>query len=937
MAKSETRVRLSLDDQFSKGIGKAAKSADSFGKSASLSLIGIEAAINLTGKALDALQQGFDLAEEGAMLMRLKETGDVLAASMGQNMGSIVEAIQKASNNTISEASAMSAALMALRTNVARTPEEFAKLTTAALALGRAAGRNATDALNDLTIGTSKMSKMILDNLNIIKPLPQIYEEYAEKMGIAANTMDDFQKKQAIINEAMEGAAPLLDEQGKLVTDDAEAFERLNAKLEDITGTLKEAAVPAMKALIETMEPLLEVIISGQNATARSEKRFDTWTKSVKFANMTGNEMIDKIKQIGIQTDSLNNSQLLNLRTWDFQFISREEAIVQLAKYGIEVGNVTQTTDEFSTAIEEAAFLEEDLARATKVVKDGLELLGPSMPKNDLDELTERFEQLDEDLEEGIIKLPKYAELMRRLAGDVAKAGSEIGGIGDDIDELPEVKRILFSIGIQGNTFEQAIEDKRRDMAGGGFLDLTLDVLPEIDLTKVDQDWLDGELARGEALSMLVDVDIEALSEEDLATLKEDFKAALGLSDEEAEKLWSNYGTKGAAVIKTFADNFIRTVKNVLTPEGGKILDQAQEDLDQYNSDLASIFGREYVLNVIFSRQGFDLPGRAHGGFVPSGLPVEVGEQGSEFIFPQGNGFVVVDAVTTQKLKDIGLVPGANAALGLSVDADDIIRPTKALFHTPVPKRRPLRGTESPSRRPLRGVEGIGKPQIPAPIFPFGIGVPLFGTPSPGQQFADQQARLGPPDAEKIAGRRGSLGFRIDKAAKQIFDLGSPGRRLDKLRTGIGAADAELRAMLLTRDNLDIVREGGGAFAQALALRPEENVFDIIGADTAIKAPGPGPIPEPVPSSPPAQRTSGATETVNIAPILAAVSSSAATVGQAVASSVSSDKASASASQAASDNAQLQILQRIAAAVEKSPDADELRDIMRETQDTSGF
>jgi hypothetical protein len=45
-----------------------------------------------------------------------------------------------------------------------------------------------------------------------------------------------------------------------------------------------------------------------------------------------------------------------------------------------------------------------------------------------------------------------------------------------------------------------------------------------------------------------------------------------------------------------------------------------------------------------------------------------VGEAGSEFIIPQGNGFVVVDADTTSKLKTLGLSPKSKAAGGTVFD-----------------------------------------------------------------------------------------------------------------------------------------------------------------------------------------------------------------------------------------------------------------------------
>jgi hypothetical protein len=108
------------------------------------------------------------------------------------------------------------------------------------------------------------------------------------------------------------------------------------------------------------------------------------------------------------------------------------------------------------------------------------------------------------------------------------------------------------------------------------------------------------------------------------------------------------------------------------------------------------------------------------------------------------------------------------------------------------------------------------------------------------------------------------------------------------------------------------------------------------GSLTSGTSAPPPPQPPIVISSPP-QIEEPSERVPSLAPIIAAVSQSSTQLGQALVTTMSSGKATEEIARAGSDNAQLQILQRIAAAVEKQPDADQLRDIMRESQDTSGF
>lgn len=250
--------------------------------------------------AVMAAKKAFDLGAEGAQLTRLKEAGEKLAASYGQSMESITASMKDASRGSIADMALISAANRSLILGVTKTPEEFEKLTTAAVALGRAMGLDATKSIDDIITGIGRMSPLILDNLGITLSGGQGFRDYAEQIGKAVDELTDAEKKQALLNAAMKSAAPLLDENGKLVDDTASSYEKL-------TTRLKNASDEAKMGLGETLKPLIDTINEGWQAAdllsaaqERGQFTSEGWAQSAEAAmimNMSNAEAVEFLTQ----------------------------------------------------------------------------------------------------------------------------------------------------------------------------------------------------------------------------------------------------------------------------------------------------------------------------------------------------------------------------------------------------------------------------------------------------------------------------------------------------------------------------------------------------------------------------------------------------------------------------------------------------------------
>ena len=261
-------------------------------KSIAIGLVGITQAIQLAKQAAEAFKKAYDFGKQGAAAKRLAQAGNSLSDSYKE----VVDTIQLASGETVDSMTAMSAANKALVLGVAKTPEEFEKLTKAAVALGRATGRTAAQSIEDLTTGIGRQSKLILDNLGIVYQADKVYKDYAKQLGKTADELTDTERKQALVNIAIEKANDLLDENGEIVKDSAAEYEILEANISDAKLEMQmivdEAMLPAIKATndIFAAQELLN------NAVAIGAIEMKDWTRMMEEQRATG---VDAYKALG--------------------------------------------------------------------------------------------------------------------------------------------------------------------------------------------------------------------------------------------------------------------------------------------------------------------------------------------------------------------------------------------------------------------------------------------------------------------------------------------------------------------------------------------------------------------------------------------------------------------------------------------------------------
>jgi len=250
-------------DNVTKTVERIVRSLDSVGRT--MRRVGTVASGALTAP-LTAL--GISSVNTALDVDRLTRTLEGLAGS-AEVAAEYVSAIEGASRGTIASVDALAVANRALSFGIVQNADEMAQLTEIAIALGRAQGLDAAQAVSDLTTALARQSPMILDNLGISLKLSEAYAIYAESIGKTVDQLTDAEKAEAFRQAALIEGMRVVERMGGIQEDAASAVERLNARFRDAKAAIGAALLPMLERLLGFVQPLVDWFASLDENTMR--------------------------------------------------------------------------------------------------------------------------------------------------------------------------------------------------------------------------------------------------------------------------------------------------------------------------------------------------------------------------------------------------------------------------------------------------------------------------------------------------------------------------------------------------------------------------------------------------------------------------------------------------------------------------------------------
>jgi len=428
----------------------------------------IGAAAVVMGATID---KAFDIGYAGAQTKRLEASGNDLASSLGGNYSDIIQALDEASLNTVSQTDLMTAANRAMMLQLGADATQLADLMQVAAFRGRAMGLDTTQAFSDIVTGVGRMSPMILDNLGIVIDAERRYQDYAKAQGISADAIDATTKKQILLNGVLEEGTKMIAEAGGLALDEAASYERMRASIKDLGDEIKRSlsepladAADALYLLLTWDQQVDAAIVQHEKDVRKSAGSWEEYSAEMERAiEVAGYQVVVTEDQIRVIEDAGMGAT----RTSD-QFFLLTEAMWEGAKadeemafrlhqvgYGMEeveeaTPGATQTVEE-ATAAADAAYRKWGLWRESIQGSTGaldrlnsMELNFGSRIKTEIDKISwdllggaavqSAFGQIQSALDRGIIDEPTAQAAMAPLLVAAEGVQGEIDDI--TVDEL---------------------------------------------------------------------------------------------------------------------------------------------------------------------------------------------------------------------------------------------------------------------------------------------------------------------------------------------------------------------------------------------------------------------------------------------------------------------------------------------------------------------
>ena len=323
-------IVIKAHDQYSKELEKATTNLDKFkvtaialGKSTALAMAAFGAA------SINAAIQSKPIEDS---FKRLADNSDVFLKSL-----------QETTKGTISNFELMENSNKALLLGLeqSKLPVFFKN----AIILGNAMGRTASEAIQDITLGIGRQSKLILDNLGILVNAETAYDQYAQKIGKVTSALTENEKQTAFT----EAALAALNERARQLG--GEIPDTVISKWSQVMATFHNFQVEVGNELLPVMSELLNVLVENKDAIKAVGDVILYFVKGVSFS-------IRIVKELGLLQGAVNdrytnfyNLQMSGVGIIDSYNMSLDMTVEKYNRLRDETFGVTEETVKQGNAI----------------------------------------------------------------------------------------------------------------------------------------------------------------------------------------------------------------------------------------------------------------------------------------------------------------------------------------------------------------------------------------------------------------------------------------------------------------------------------------------------------------------------------------------------------------------------------------------------------
>jgi len=206
----------------------------------------------------------------GASIQTLQASFETLVDTTGGTTLTL-DKLRAATRGSVSDVELLKAANQAMALGL--PTDELDELMASAMKLGHAMGISTTRAVESLTTGIGRQSRLILDNLGITFKAEDAYRWYAASIGKTVSELDESEQRLAWQSYAIKEVTDRAKELGDIQDETLTSQERWNASLENFKTALGEALTPlsGVYNVVEPLMPMLGIMI-GQTLPTLATK-----------------------------------------------------------------------------------------------------------------------------------------------------------------------------------------------------------------------------------------------------------------------------------------------------------------------------------------------------------------------------------------------------------------------------------------------------------------------------------------------------------------------------------------------------------------------------------------------------------------------------------------------------------------------------------------
>ena len=222
---------LNHNQKMQKGVAQTGLStAKGFSKQAQSINGGIVPAYAVLAANIFALTAAFNALRREAQIEDLAKGLQFVGNVAGQNLQEIAKGIKELTGSAVSMEEAMRTTAIGIAAGF--RSDQMQELTKVAKGASIALGRDLGDALSRLTRGVAKLEPEILDELGILVRLDDAAQVYADRLGVAATSLSQFQRQQAFLNATLEQGKQKYGDLAEVL--DTNEYDKLSASVADL-------------------------------------------------------------------------------------------------------------------------------------------------------------------------------------------------------------------------------------------------------------------------------------------------------------------------------------------------------------------------------------------------------------------------------------------------------------------------------------------------------------------------------------------------------------------------------------------------------------------------------------------------------------------------------------------------------------------------------